>query len=365
MRLQAVTAPAIVGWLVITAATGTPVRGADRPAEQILADIDATAIPKLDPGQRGDTRAMTEYLLRRKAALARKGELILELFRGHPGNPKLPALFSERWQTVLMTASDSPPDPKFAAEIDEVLAKAKDDKLKADAAFYKTILEIQTGQGGPEDTLKTVEEFIRIAPKDERGALLLYSIANQLEDSPKQTALYKRVVSDYPDSAFSGQARTSLKRLESVGRPFDLEFKDAIKGTPVSIKDLRGKVVVVDFWATWCGPCVQEIPAMKDLYAKYHGQGVEFIGVSLDHPKENGGLDDLKEFVARNEIPWPQYYQGNGWESDFSRSWGIDAIPAVFVVDRDGKLSSINARGRLDEILPELLKKGTSDKSGE
>ena len=68
--------------------------------------------------------------------------------------------------------------------------------------------------------------------------------------------------------------------------------------------------MVVDFWATWCGPCVAEMPAMKKLYAEYKDKGVEFIGVSLDH--KEGGLGQLKAFVAKEGIPWPQYYQGDG-----------------------------------------------------
>ena len=126
---------------------------------------------------------------------------------------------------------------------------------------------------------------------------------------------------------------------------------------------LKGKVVVIDFWATWCGPCIQEMPTMKKLYAEYHDKGVEFVGVSLDSPKEEGGLDELKAYVAKNEVPWPQYYQGNGWDSEFSKSWGINSIPALFVVDADGNLFSINGRGKLEEMLPALLKKvkGTTD----
>lgn len=94
---------------------------------------------------------------------------------------------------------------------------------------------------------------------------------------------------------------------------------------------------------------------MKELYAKYQPQGVEFIGVSLDAPVEKGGLDKLKAFVADNEIPWVQYYQGNGWESEFSSSWGVNSIPALFVIDQKGNLHHPRARGKLEEILPELL----------
>ena len=125
----------------------------------------------------------------------------------------------------------------------------------------------------------------------------------------------------------------------------------------MSIKNLKGKVVVIDFWATWCVPCVAEIPKLKELYARYRDKGVEFIGVSLDEPKENGGLDKLKTFVREKEIPWPQYYQGRGWESEFFTSWGIDAIPTVFVVDADRKLQSVQARGKLEDLIPSLLKK--------
>lgn len=121
--------------------------------------------------------------------------------------------------------------------------------------------------------------------------------------------------------------------------------------------DLRGKVVVLDFWATWCGPCVAEMPKMKALYQEYRGQGVEFIGVSLDQPRDKGGLDKLKAFVEKNEIAWPQYYQGDGWESEFSSSWEINSIPAVFVIDREGNLHSVDARGKLETMIPELLKK--------
>ena len=96
---------------------------------------------------------------------------------------------------------------------------------------------------------------------------------------------------------------------------------------------------------------------MKELYAKYRDKGVEFIGVSLDQPKEEGGLDSLKKFVKENDIAWPQYYQGNFWDSEFSKSWGINSIPCVFVVDADGKLFSVEARGKLEEMIPELLEK--------
>ena len=92
---------------------------------------------------------------------------------------------------------------------------------------------------------------------------------------------------------------------------------------------------------------------MKKLYAEYKDKGVEFIGVSLDY--KDGGLDQLKAFVMKQEIAWPQYFQGDGFASDFSTSWGINAIPTVFLVDQQGKLVSVEARGKLETMIPALL----------
>jgi thiol-disulfide isomerase/thioredoxin len=203
---------------------------------------------------------------------------------------------------------------------------------------------------------KAVDEFIAFASKDERGAELLYLLSLSFKDEPaRQKALYARIVKEYPESGRAKAARGLLSRFDAVGKAFDLTFNDAISGTEISMQSLRGKIVVVDFWATWCGPCVAEMPRMKELYAKYHDKGVTFIGVSLDHSKNEGGLDKLRAFVAKNEISWPQYYQGNGGESDFSRSLGINSIPTVFLVDQKGKLFSLDAGDKLETLILELM----------
>jgi RNA polymerase sigma factor (sigma-70 family) len=176
-------------------------------------------------------------------------------------------------------------------------------------------------------------------------------------------AVRERVVREFPDSFRGRMVQGERRQHERIGEPFDLEFTDAITGKHVSTKDLRGKVIVVDFWATWCGPCVGEMPEMLRLFAKYHDRGVEFLGVSHDLPEEDGGLEALRKFVKEWNVPWPQYYEARQMGrflkgepmDDFSESWGIRGIPTVFLVDAEGKLSSTEARGRLDTLIPRLL----------
>ena len=225
--------------------------------------------------------------------------------------------------------------------------------MKKDAAFWKAQI-VCFAASDDAAKIKAVDEFIAFAPKDERGADLLLMLSFNVRGTPDaQKALYQRIVDQYPDSNRAESARGSLRRIDAIGKPFDLEFTEAVSGSEISMKGLKGKVVVIDFWATWCGPCVAEMPKMKKLYAEYKDKGVEFIGVSLD--QKEGGLDKLKEFVKKEGISWPQYFQGDGWNSKFSASWGINSIPSVFVVDPDGKVSSVEARGKLESMIPELL----------
>jgi thiol-disulfide isomerase/thioredoxin len=333
-------------------------RAEDRNAEAILKDIDSVTMPRLDQSKVQDRAYVQDYLAAQQKAMVKKAELIGELYKADPSNVKLITLLPTRWMAI--SRYDRGNAKAVSTEIDQVLATSKNTALKTEAAFTRAQLPMMTGEGDPETIVKNIDAFLKLAPTDPRGADLLFSSTYVIKDTAKQTEVLNRLVKDYPNSRSAKQAEGSLKKLSAVGKPFDLEFTDAIKGTEVSMKGLKGKVVVVDFWATWCGPCVAEMPKMKKLYAEFKDKGVEFIGVSLDQPKEKGGLDQLKKFVAENEIAWPQYYQGNFWQSEFSSSWGINSIPCVFIVDADGKLASVNARGKLETMIPELLKKAAT-----
>ena len=332
--------------------------GADRPASDILKDIDAVKMPALDRTKIHDQAYIHEYIKKREEATKTRDKLILELYKAAPDNKRIPALMAERWES---TPPGGPQIDALIKEIDDVLAHTKNEKLKVEGTYVKAMAKLFKDRQHGVDKLDTtaIDAFIQLAPKDPRAGRLIYIAAMSASDPKTKAALEDRILKDYPDSQFTAMIKGARRQREGVGKPFELEFTDASSGSTISMSALKGKVVVVDFWATWCGPCVAELPAMKKLYEKFHGQGVEFLGVSLDQPKEQGGLDALKKFVKEQEIRWPQYYQGKGWESDFSRSWGINSIPTMFLVDQDGKLVSVEARGKLAKLIPELLAKKT------
>jgi thiol-disulfide isomerase/thioredoxin len=185
----------------------------------------------------------------------------------------------------------------------------------------------------------------------------------KLADIAKDGTSFKLIKGD-ADAIAAGESRAPsamrdgrTRAISSAGKPFELAFTDAISGKTIDLqRDLKGKIVVLDFWATWCGPCVAEMPANKEIYARYKDKGVEFIGISLDNPDDKGGLRALKKYCAENQITWPQYHlQGKGGNPTFARDWGVTSIPSVFLVDADGKLYTTDARGKLETMIPDLL----------
>src|SRR5262249_55787459 len=132
-----------------------------------------------------------------------------------------------------------------------------------------------------------------------------------------------------------------------------------IRGRTIRSDAYRGKYVLLDFWATWCGPCVAELPRLQAAYRAYHDAGLEIIGISLDESK-----DAVIEFVKARQIPWPQVH-GPGASGDLIQALGVSSIPATYLIDPEGTIIRLDLRGKaLDEALARMIKRRTAATGG-
>ncbi|MDH6356062.1 thiol-disulfide isomerase/thioredoxin [Dysgonomonas sp. PH5-45] len=125
-------------------------------------------------------------------------------------------------------------------------------------------------------------------------------------------------------------------------------------GKTIALSDYVGKnkLVLIDFWASWCGPCVKEMPSVVDVYAKYKGKGLEIVGISLDEKKE-----DWTAALSKLNMTWPQMSDLKGWNSMLSIPYGVESIPHTLLIGKDGKVVAKNLRGEeLQNKIDELLK---------
>jgi thiol-disulfide isomerase/thioredoxin len=143
-----------------------------------------------------------------------------------------------------------------------------------------------------------------------------------------------------------------LRRLKLLGNPMEIRG-ELLSGGEVDWDSYRGKVVLVDFWATWCRPCRDEVPNILAMYEAYHDKGFDVLGVSLDETPEAA-----KNYAKEYKLPWDSLFQKNEeqreWSHPLVEHYGISGIPTVILVDKDGKVVNMNARG---EILQKELER--------
>jgi thiol-disulfide isomerase/thioredoxin len=281
-----------------------------------------------------------------------RNDLIWKLFIVDPKNAATPRLMEERWERFSMVRGGSYNDPIFA-DIDKVLAMKPSSEIVEVAKFSKAGLQLGGWISDPGPAIQICDELAKEFPKSKR-APMLYITASYSTAENQRPAIYRAFLAKFPDHEMAPMIRGGLRQKEEVGKPFALAFKDPITGKAFDIKDHKGKVILLDFWATWCGPCVEKIPELKKLQAELGSKGLQVVAVSLDMPEKEGGLTKLKEFVAKNGLTWPQFYEGIPVQQSFAAAWGIVSIPTVFLIDKKGILREVRVRN-VEESVKKLL----------
>ena len=153
----------------------------------------------------------------------------------------------------------------------------------------------------------------------------------------------KKDIVGHPDAARFGGFIDQLGgqlNTPAVGDVMDIKFT-GLDGKETDLAKMKGKVVLIDFWATWCGPCIAELPNVLKAYEEYNDKGFEIIGISLDNAKDE---DKLRTFVKDKKMTWPHAFDGQGWRNSLAKKFGISSIPATFLIGKDGKVVSTNLR---------------------
>jgi thiol-disulfide isomerase/thioredoxin len=196
-----------------------------------------------------------------------------------------------------------------------------------------------------EDIATTLQKEFPHRPEPYKDLL---RVANNVDETNARRLAKEIIGSPAPDE-IKAAAQTLIAKFNSVGKPLQIQFT-ALDGREVDLNKMHGKVVLVDFWATWCGPCVAELPDIKAAYDKLHAKGFEVIGISFDTDKAK-----LEHFVADKKMPWPQFFDGQSGRNRFGRQFGIHSIPTQWLVDKKGNLRDLNGREDLEGKVEKLL----------
>lgn len=264
----------------------------------------------------------------------------------------------------LSAALQSGAYPEAAEQLDRMAGQVAEmpggEKLASYAAFRK-ISAAYSGRmdkAGPNDFqavqkewMKELEAFAEKYPRadDAPDAILQLAVAKEFSGDEKGAhQWFERLTRDFPNAPQAQKAAGALRRMDLVGQPIDLRGASLNRQT-IDTRQYRGKVLLLSYWATWCEPCKNEIPRLKQLYKEYRRQGFEIVGVSLDNNPE-----DLARFVRKEGLDWAQIFEPGGLESRPATYYGIVALPSMILVDRDGKV--LNRSIHMAELETELEK---------
>lgn len=289
-----------------------------------------------------------------------------------------------RWQAVGMllnarrnfTGPDGPAQKasweKYRAGLREQLLAATDAEEQTVASLLEGEIYAVLGRGSeaPTPDLARAGELVdlmaRRVPQSDRRRFAERHYVEALtakDPAAAEALLRRRAVEPDTNPALAKQCAGMLEAIDARRTPLALKFT-ALDGRTIDLADYRGKVVLIDFWATWCVPCMEEMPNVKRVHQAYRDKGFAIIGISLDRaprdPAKPSAFEktaaQLKEFIVKEAMLWPQHYDGKWWDNEFSRRFALGSIPATFLIGKDGRIYSTENHGEhLEKNVRHLL----------
>ena len=220
--------------------------------------------------------------------------------------------------------------------------------------YSKTLVEV----GVPSDLINTIfKDFLgQLPPHSTIQIMALGGIFNTLEQKKHPDLIkYANPFLEVLDSVNPESSLILLERIQAAtqfgpgGSPPDFEQEDP-NGQSVKLSDFKGQYLLLDFWASWCGPCRRENPNVVKMYAKYRAKGFEILGISLDNNRQR-----WLNAIEKDQLTWPQVSDLKGWSNKVAQQYQVTAIPKTFLLDPAGKIIAVNLRGpaleaKLEEI---------------
>jgi len=351
----------VTGALAFAAETAPPSAAADKAYEEFRA-VRYAQVPRLS-----DVKESSRLQMIQHNDSSRLGEKFYDQF---PNDPR-------KWE-VLGVAVNSP--RQFAGPNEEAEKAAwgkRQHELRkmilADgtvpANIWTTVAEWTIGdmagaRGKPVRDLawagQVVEQMAKRVPASDRRKFAEQTYLDALEKrdpAATEKLLRTRVEPAETNAAVREVAAGRLRTIAATRAPLDLKFT-AADGREVDLAKLRGKVVLIDFWATWCVPCIEEMPHVRAAYQKYRDRGFEVIGIAFENSrlaktdapevvaqKKQAAKEKMLKFAAENAMPWPHHFDGDYWDNEFGRRFAIHSLPAVFLVGKDGRIISTDVHG--------------------
>jgi peroxiredoxin/TolA-binding protein len=235
---------------------------------------------------------------------------------------------------------------EHATALQAFLARYPNEKIADYVRIRLGQLQMSLGRGG--DAVNLLRGVVERPQSPELKPLAQVYLA-QAQATTGDMAGAKETLRQVVQTNGKTQVQTAAKQLlaqleardaVTLGKaPPAFEAKD-LTGAPQSLDRYRGKVVLIDFWATWCGPCIGEMPNVKAIYEKYKHRGFTVLGISLDKEKRA-----LEAFVKERGLSWPQIFDGKGWKNSIAQTYGVSSIPKMILLDRQGIIRFVDARG--------------------